>query len=173
VLDPAVGEVVAQLKRRRGGSPELLAFKRGRTWVDVRSEDINAYIREQTGGDFTAKDFRTWSATVLAAVALASSFPQAASRTARVRAVSRAVNEVAHYLGNTPAVCRASYIDPRVFDRYRSGLTVAGALTELGEVGELGEPAHQGPIELAVLDLIEEKRAPAPELDLMTARRAG
>ena len=166
VLDPAVREVVAQLKRRRGG-PDLLAFKRGRAWVDVRSDDINDYIKEQTGGDFTAKDFRTWGATVLAAVAMASSFPQARSKTARARAISRAVQEVAHYLGNTPAVCRASYIDPRVFDRYRSGLTIAGALEQLGEVEELGEPAHQGAIEAAVLDLIEEKRGLAPELDLI------
>jgi DNA topoisomerase I len=166
VLDPPVREVVAQLKRRRGG-PDLLAYKRGRAWVDVRSDDINDYIKEQTGGDFTAKDFRTWTATVLAAVAMASSFPQARSRTARARAISRAVQEVANYLGNTPAVCRASYIDPRVFDRYRSGLTIAGALDQLGEVGEPGEPAHQGPIEEAVLDLIEEKHAPAPELDLI------
>ena len=166
VLDPSVREVVAQLKRRRGG-PDLLAYKQGRAWVDVRSDDINDYIKEQTGGDFTAKDFRTWSATVLAAVAMASSFPQGRSRTARARAISRAVKEVAHYLGNTPAVCRASYIDPRVFDRYRSGLTVAGALDQLGQVGEAGEPAHQGPIEEAVLDLIEEKHGPAPELDLI------
>jgi DNA topoisomerase IB len=164
VLDPEAREVVAALKRRRGGGPELLAYRRGRAWVDVRSEDINAYIKEQTGGDFSAKDYRTWSATVLAAVALASSFSVARSRTARVRAVSRAVKEVAHYLGNTPAVCRASYIDPRVFDRYRSGLTVAGALEQLGQVDEPGEPAHQGAVEVAVLDLIEERRA--PELDL-------
>jgi DNA topoisomerase IB len=167
VLDPAAREVVAQLKRRRGGGPDLLAFKRGRAWVDVRSDDINDYIKEQTGGDFTAKDFRTWSATVLAAVAMGSSFPLARSRTARTRAISRAVKEVAHYLGNTPAVCRASYIDPRVFDRYRSGLTIAGALELLGQVDELGEPAHQGAIEEAVLDLIEEKHGPAPELDLI------
>jgi DNA topoisomerase I len=166
VLDPPVREVVAQLKRRRGG-PDLLAYKQGRAWVDVRSDDINDYIKEQTGGDFTAKDFRTWNATVLAAVAMASSFAQARSRTARARAISRAVKEVAHYLGNTPAVCRASYIDPRVFDRYRSGLTIAGALDWLGQVGEPGEPAHQGPIEVAVLDLIEEKHGPAPELDLI------
>jgi DNA topoisomerase-1 len=167
VLDPAVGEVVAQLKRRRGGGPDLLAYKRGRAWVDVRSDDINDYIKEQTGGDFTANDFRTWSATELAALAMASSFPQARSRTARARAVSRAVKEVAHYLGNTPADCRASYIDPRIFDRYRSGLTVAAALEQLGQVDEPGEPAHQGPIEEAVLDLIEEKHGPAPELDLI------
>ena len=173
VLDPAVSEVVAQLKHRRGGGRELLAYKRGRRWADVRSEDINAYIKEQTGGDFTAKDFRTWSATVLAAVALASSFPQARSRTARTRAISRSVKEVAHYLGNTPAVCRASYIDPRVFDRYRSGLTIADALEWLGQIDELGEPAHQGPIEEAVLELIEEKHGPAPELDLTITQRAG
>jgi DNA topoisomerase I len=166
VLDPPVRKVVAQLKRHRGG-PDLLAYKRGRAWVDVRSDDINDYIKEQTGGDFTAKDFRTWTATVLAAVAMASSFPQARSRTARARAVTRAVKEVALYLGNTPAVCRASYIDPRVFDRYRSGLTIAGALDQLGQAGEAGEPAHQGPIEEAVLDLIEEKHGPAPELDLI------
>jgi DNA topoisomerase-1 len=164
VLDAEAREVVAALLRRRGGGPELLAYRRGRVWVDVRSEDVNAYVKEQTGGDFTAKDYRTWSATVLAAVALATSFPVARSRTARVRAVSRAVKEVAHYLGNTPAVARASYVDPRVFDRYRSGLTVAGALEQLGQASEPGEPAHQGAVEAAVLDLIEEKRA--PELDL-------
>jgi len=116
------------------------------------------------GSEGTAKDFRTWTATVLAAVALASSFPVARSRTARTRAIRRAVDEVAQYLGNTPAVCRASYIDPRVFDRYRSGLTVAGALEQLGQVEALGEPAYQGGVEAAVVDLIEEKRA--PKLDL-------
>jgi DNA topoisomerase I len=164
VVDPRVTEVVAALKRRRGGGSELLAYRSGRRWVDVRSEDINCYIKEQTGGEFTAKDFRTWSATVLAAVALATSFPQARSRTGRKRAISRAVKEVAHYLGNTPAVCRASYIDPRLFDRYRSGLTIAGALEQLGQAGELGGLAHQGAVEAAVLDLIEERRA--PDLDL-------
>ena len=164
VLDPTARELVAALKRRRGGGPELLAYRREGRWVDVRSDDINAYIKELTGGDFTAKDFRTWAATVLAAVALSASFPQACSPTARARAISNAVREVAHYLGNTPAVCRASYIDPRVFDRYRSGLTVAGALERLGDVDEPGEPAHQGAIEAAVLELIEERHA--PDLDL-------
>ncbi len=70
--DPEVAEVVRALKRRRGGGPELLAYKdeRGR-WVDVRSSDINEYLQEALGPDFSAKDFRTWAATVLAAVALA------------------------------------------------------------------------------------------------------
>jgi DNA topoisomerase-1 len=71
VVDPAVAEVVARLKRRRGGGDELLAYKRGRRWADLRSEDINAWLKRATGEDVSAKDFRTWGATVLAAVALA------------------------------------------------------------------------------------------------------
>jgi DNA topoisomerase IB len=154
IVDPEVYELVGALKRRRGGSDELLAYRPTRSWVDVRSGDINAYIKEVTGGDFSAKDFRTWSATVLAAVALAVSGSAPRSKTAQRRAVTRAVNEVAHYLGNTPAVCRASYIDPRLFDRYQHGLTIGGALGQLGEGADLGEPATQGPVEEAVLDLI-------------------
>jgi DNA topoisomerase I len=153
VVDPLVAGVVAQLKARRGGGPELLAYKDGRRWVDVRSEDINEYLKDATGEDISAKDFRTWGATVLAAVALAVSGEVVATKTGRKRAISRAVKEVAHYLGNTPAVARASYIDPRVFDRYRDGRTIGGALTLAAENGDA--PAIQGPIEEAVLDLID------------------
>ena len=94
----------------------------------MRSEDINEYLKEATGGDFSAKDFRTWNATVLAAVALAVSGEAHATKTARKRAETRAIKEVATYLGNTPAVCRASYIDPRVFDAFHAGLTIRPAL---------------------------------------------
>jgi len=152
VVDPLVAEVVARLKARRGGGPELLAYKDGRRWEDVRSEDINEYLKDATGEDVSAKDFRTWGATVLAAVALAVSGEVAETKTGRKRAVSRAVKEVAHYLGNTPAVARASYIDPRVFDRYRDGRTIGGALTLVADNGDA--PAIQGPVEDAVLDLI-------------------
>jgi DNA topoisomerase I len=155
IVDPEVRDVVARLKKRRGGGEELLAYKDGRRWVDLKSADINAYVKEVTGGDFTAKDFRTWNATVLAAVALAVSGPAASkSKTARKRAITRAVKEVAHYLGNTPAVCRASYIDPRVFDRYEDGFTIGGVLTDIGEEGDI-ESLH-GSAEDAVLDLIAE-----------------
>ena len=153
VVDPEVAVVVQTLKRRRSGGDELLAYKRGRRWVDVKSADINAYVKEATGSDFSAKDFRTWGATVLAAVAVAVSGGAAETKTARRRAVVRAVKEVAFYLGNTPAVARASYIDPRVFDRYQDGLTIAGVLEELG--AEPGDTAIQGPVEAAVIDLIE------------------
>jgi DNA topoisomerase I len=161
VVDPEVYDVVEALKRRRGGSPELLAWRRpGRpaAWVDVKSSDINAYIKETTGGDFTAKDFRTWSATVLASVALAVS-TRASTPTARKRAVSRAYQEVAHYLGNTPAVCRSSYVDPRVVDRYREGVTIAPALDALGWTGASdGTTGIHGAVEEAVLDLLDAER---------------
>ena len=158
VVDPDVAEAVAQLKRRRAGGPELLAYKAAGRWSDVRSADINEYLKLVTGGDFTAKDFRTWNATVLAAVALAVSANASRTKTARKRAMSRAVQEVAEYLGNTPAIARSSYIDSRVFDRYASGWTIAGALEDMGLEDEYGGPAFQGPIEGAVLDLLENKR---------------
>ncbi|MGZ4200959.1 MAG: DNA topoisomerase IB [Thermoleophilaceae bacterium] len=161
LLDPDVYKVVERLKRRRGGSDELLAYRAGPRWRDVRSADINAYVKEVTGGDFSAKDFRTWNATVLAAVALAVSGQASGSQTARKRAETRAVKEVAHYLGNTPAVCRASYIDPRVFDRFREGLTIGGVLPQLAD---MSASSLQGPVEEAVLDLIaEDVSSPALE----------
>ena len=83
----------------------------------MRSPDINEYLKEATGDDFSAKDFRTWAATMLAAIALAVSGEVGGhARPAASAPSSRAVKEVSHYLGNTPAVCRASYIDPRVID---------------------------------------------------------
>jgi DNA topoisomerase I len=152
VIDGEVAETIGRLKARSGGGPELLAYKEGRRWVDVRSEDINEYLKATTGEDISAKDFRTWGATVLAAMALAVSGEVAATKTGRKRAITRAVKEVAHYLGNTPAVARASYIDPRVFDRYRDGKTIAHALPMVADDDDA--PAIQGPIEEAVLDLV-------------------
>jgi len=157
VMDERVRTIVQALKRRRGGGGELLAYKTGRRWADVKSADINAYVKEATGGDFSAKDFRTWNATVLAATALAVSGEAHESKTARKRAEVRAIKEVAGYLGNTPAVCRASYIDPRVFDAYHSGLTIRPALERVAMNVEPGElPIHQPALERAVLDLLNE-----------------
>jgi DNA topoisomerase IB len=164
VVDPLATDIVGQLKRRRGGGPELLAYKDGRRWVDLRSPDINAYLKESTGGDFSAKDFRTWSATVLAAVALAVSGPAQGSKTSRNRAITRAVKETAHYLGNTPAVCRASYIDPRIFDAFRAGLVIDRAVLDRALDAEPGElPTHHPAIERAVLDLVDERETEVVE----------
>jgi DNA topoisomerase-1 len=161
IADPAVHDVVGQLKRRRGGGPELLAHRNGRRWVDIRSDDINDYVKQVTARDFSAKDFRTWNATVLAAVALAASESDTATKTARKRTIKAAVKGVAHYLGNTPAVCRASYIDPRVFDRFQSGWTIGPAIEpERGDV-DLSDERVRRRIEAAVLDLIEDQESPA------------
>ena len=173
IVDPEVFEIVQTLKRRRGGGDELLAYKAGRRWTDVRSEDINGYIKAVAHDDFSAKAFRTWNATLLAAVALAVSGPAAdGSKTARKRAITRAVKEVAHYLGNTPAVCRASYIDPRIFDRFDAGLTIGGVLHQLGDEADLA--SIHGPAEEALLDLIAEDESsdhvePVEELEKLAA----
>jgi DNA topoisomerase IB len=155
LVDPAAGKVLRALKARKGGDEELLAFRGRRdTWVDVRSEDINDYIKAGTGGEFTAKDFRTWHATVLAAVALAVSVPALRSERARKRAVARAVTEVSDYLGNTPAVCRRSYVDPRVIDRYGEGRTIVAALDGVGGGAAPEELEDWETIEGAVLELL-------------------
>jgi DNA topoisomerase I len=151
LVDADVADVIRKLKARRGGGRELLAFKRGGRWVDVRSPDINAYLKDLTGLEVSAKDFRTWNATVLVAVALAVSGVARGTKTGRKRAVTRAVKEVSIYLGNTPAVARASYIDPRIFDRFNDGLTIDPAIA----VTRADEPAIQGAVEEAVLDLID------------------
>jgi DNA topoisomerase IB len=124
----------------------------------VTAGNINDYLRDISGGDFTAKDFRTWHATVLAAVGLAVS--QAAdSPTSRKRAVTRVVHEVADYLGNTPAVARASYIDQRVIARCEEGATIASSLADLGQGQEFGDVATKGRAEQAVLALLSPKAA--------------
>jgi DNA topoisomerase I len=128
VGDRQVADVVRALKRRRGGGPELLAFKDQRGhWVDVRSSDINDYLQSALGSEFSAKDFRTWTATILAAVAFAGE-EDADTERQRRSAVVRVVRRVASVLGNTPAVARGSYVDPRVIERYEDGETVGDAL---------------------------------------------
>jgi DNA topoisomerase-1 len=166
VVDPPTADVVAQLKRRRSGGDELLAYRDGREWRDVRSPDINAFIKEATGADHSAKDFRTWNATLLAAVALAVSGAVADTPTGRKRAVARAIKEVSGYLGNTPAVCRASYVDPRVIDAYRGGVIIRPALEEVAANMRPDQlPIHARAVEEAVLDLVTGVGASAPGLE--------
>ncbi|MFC6081968.1 DNA topoisomerase IB [Sphaerisporangium aureirubrum] len=152
ITDPDVCKVVTAL-HREGDQEELLRYKRDGEWVDVRSEDINEYLRETLDFEATAKDFRTWHATVLAAVGLAVSV-RARSPRGRTRAVTRVMREVAEYLGNTPAVARASYVDPRVVAAYERGRTIDRALTRLGEENGDGRLATHGPVERAVLSLL-------------------
>ncbi len=163
IYDPASLEVVRALRRRRSGGSQLLVYRTGRRWHPLRSEEINEYLKQHLGEDFSAKDFRTWNATVLAAVSLASTGREAETKTARKRAVDRCVRAVAELLGNTPAVARRSYIDPRVFDRYQSGWTIAGELEPIDRL-DPADDRIRARVEHAVLDLLaEHTESPALE----------
>jgi DNA topoisomerase-1 len=155
VEDEAVVDVVGRLRRRRGGGDELLAFRQGRSWTDLASVDINGYVKDVVSHDASAKDFRTWHATVLAAVALARAGAPT-SATAEKRLVAGAIKEVAEHMGNTPAVCRSAYVDPRVIDRFHDGTTIRAALAraERRERAEHTPPTADEGVERAVLRLL-------------------
>ncbi|MDK9495889.1 DNA topoisomerase IB [Streptomyces katrae] len=160
LVDEQAHAVVRALLRRRDPGRRLFAYWEHGAWHELHAADLNAYLRDRSGQDVTAKDFRTWYATVLAAVALAVSEGTAdASPAHRNGVVARAVREVSGYLGNTPAVCRASYIHPRVIELYEEGQTVAAALGTLGEDGVFGRPATHGRVERAVLRLLRSGEA--------------
>src|SRR6478735_7705616 len=148
--DPALLDVLDSLRRRRGGSERLLAYQLQRRWRDLDSTAVNTYI----GGlleELTAKDFRTWHATVIAASALAASDEPGDTKRSRQRAIKAAVTEVSEYLGNTPTIARNSYIDPRVIDLYESGTTIDRELV----TKKFRTPAaKQRTLEAAVLDLL-------------------
>jgi DNA topoisomerase-1 len=149
VRDGEVRAVVDALRRRRDENAELFAYKSGGGWCDVRSADVNDYLRETAGLDVTAKDFRTWHATVLMATALAEHAPPPAAVTARRRLVNQAFKEVSDALGNTPAVCRKSYVDPKVVDLFHAGVTLAPPAGR-----RRSDRATVHAVERAVLDLL-------------------
>ncbi|WP_328493409.1 DNA topoisomerase IB [Streptomyces sp. NBC_00414] len=154
IVDAQAYTAVRALLRRGDDDDHLFAYWESRRWHPIDAGDLNAHLRGLAGLDITSKDFRTWHATVLAAVALAVSADVAGtSPSARRRASARAVSEVAGYLGNTPSVCRASYINPRLFELFDEGRTIAPALASLGSVPVAGALATQ-PVEEAVLRLL-------------------
>lgn len=155
ISDPHSVALLRQLSRRRSGPPELLCFRAGRGWCRLGSDGINDYIKAHAGPDFSAKDFRTWNATALAAGRLAyferRPTPRPRSRPRVVRAV---VKEVSEMLGNTPAVARRSYIDPRVLDNYLSGTTIDVDMEHVVTLAEVGERRRRE-VERAVLRMLD------------------
>ena len=123
IRDPEIQRAIEAMRRRRSGPEDLLVFREDGSWRDLRSEDINTYLREKIGEGFSAKDFRTWHGTVLAAVELAREGVPT-SKGGAERSIQAAVKRVAERLGNTPAVARSSYIDPKLLDRFRDGATI-------------------------------------------------
>jgi DNA topoisomerase I len=152
LADNLVRAAVRDLLSRRDSGPELLAYEDSTGWHDINSTEINAYIKGVVGGEVSAKDFRTWHGTVIAEVSLAGAVEKSRSVTARKRAVSSAMKEVSQYLGNTPAVARKSYVDPRVVDLFHEGVTIPPALAATDR--ELHDGTTHGKIERAVLELL-------------------
>lgn len=150
IEDPEVLLALDSLRRRRGGSERLLAYQLERRWRNLDSSAVNTYLNGLLE-DLTAKDFRTWHATVLAAAALAATEEKGDTVASRRRAVKAAVLEVSEYLGNTPTIAKSSYIDPRVIDLYESGTTIDPKLV----AKKYRSPTtKQRAIEAAVLDLL-------------------
>jgi DNA topoisomerase-1 len=123
---------------------------------DVTSDDVNGYIREISGGDFTAKDFRTWAGTVLAYRALKALQPDDGSAAPK-RAVVEAIKHTAERLGNTPAVARGSYVHPAVLEAYMEG-SLGGALIEAAEEQESPPPEAEPDEESEVIALLEQRK---------------
>lgn len=136
-------EALDRRRRRRRADRRLL---------DVSGTDVNEYLRGVSGLDVTAKDFRTWHGTVLAAAALGDAPGPEASKTARKRAVAAAMREVADFLGNTPALARSSYVDPRVVDAYEEGRTIGAAVRRTANEGD--PDARRAALERATLRLV-------------------
>lgn len=148
--DAAVLAALAPMRARRASPGDrLLAYKESGRWHDLRPESVNEYIKDVVRSEASAKDFRTWHATVLAAAVLATE--DASTATARKKAIANAMREVADYLGNTPAVARSSYIDPCLLDWFDEGTTidVASARAHMPRSGRALAPT----LERAVLDL--------------------
>ena len=126
---------------------------------DIKSQDVNDYLREITGEDFTAKDFRTWAGTVLAAVALNAVEPFETQKQAKTN-VKTAINAVSKILGNTPAVCRKCYVHPAVLETYLSGNMIEGLRRKTEQALADNLPDLQS-VEAAVMAFLQNRLATA------------
>ncbi|AEV71091.1 topoisomerase IB [Mycolicibacterium rhodesiae NBB3] len=126
IEDPEVVRSVRALMRRPDRSERLLVCRNGSTWTDLRADDLNGRFKELVGEEYTVKDLRTWHGTVLAAAAFVDADPPE-NKSVIKRVESAVMKEVSEELGNTPAVARRSYVDPRVVEGYEAGLTISAA----------------------------------------------
>ncbi|WP_068158989.1 DNA topoisomerase IB [Rhodococcus phenolicus] len=151
VDDADLATAVRALRRVPSESGRLLVYRDGDTVRELHADDVNARFKELAGDDCSAKDLRTWNATVLAAAAFAEQDPPADDR-ARAHAEAEVMRRVAEELGNTPAVARGSYVDPRVVTAYEQGRTVRAALRRAARTGSDDEA--RGIVERAVIRLL-------------------
>lgn len=157
--------VIAALMRRRNGPEALFVYREGSDRRELGADELNSYLKDALGDAYSAKDFRTWHGTVLAAVACALTDLDGSAadrtRTGTLGAIRNVVIDVADRLGNTPEVCRRSYIDPRVIDAFESSRTIAATVRRHRRAAE-AEPdmmtalARLPTIERAVLAMLDE-----------------
>ncbi|HEX7174551.1 MAG TPA: hypothetical protein VF240_04620 [Pyrinomonadaceae bacterium] len=155
LVDEELATLMRDLKAVGGARLFEYTDEEGRVRA-VRPRDVNEYIKAATSDEFSAKDFRTWGGSLLAAVKLAEARPSEDERESR-RNVVRAVRQVAEHLGNTPAVCRSSYVHPAVFDSYRRGVTIEEFRPRRERRRVLGRQPEYQPEELALLKLLRAK----------------
>jgi DNA topoisomerase-1 len=153
VHDPQLAKIVRRCQDMPG--QDLFEYEEEGEPRDVTSEDVNDYLRMAAGKDYTAKDFRTWAGTVLAAIALRQ-FKGVAKGARAKKNIVTAVEAVAQMLGNTPAVCRKCYIHPEVLNSYLAGQTIETVKQRLTE--KLDKSLSQlKPDEAAVMALLRAR----------------
>ena len=138
IEDDEVVRSVRALWRGRGRTERLLVCRTGSNSTDLHADELNARFKELVGDEYTVKDLRTWHGTVLGAAAFVDTDPPA-NKTVIKRVESAVMKEVAEELGNTPAVARSSYVDPRVVEGYESGLTIAAGVRRASRTRKPGE----------------------------------
>jgi DNA topoisomerase-1 len=157
--DRRVARIVRELKKLPGKADLFQWVEDDGTIVDVRRRHINAYIKEVMGENFSAKDFRTWAGTLIAACVLARLHHEAVEgRTDRRKMLVAAIKETAAQLGNTPAVCKASYVWPSVLRDFEQGKVLKSYYRTLDELVE----ARTYATERALLELLKTGRSALP-----------
>ena len=154
IVDPGVASVIRRLRRVNNVSGQLFSWVENDRVFPLKDRHVNEYIQSAIGTSFTAKDFRTWGGTLVCSMALAV-LGQADTKTERKRRSRRAVESTAEILGNTPTVCRASYICPRLLDDYQDGQPV-DALHKPRKRGNPIARAGHSPEELGLLRFFRE-----------------
>jgi DNA topoisomerase I len=152
VEDPDVARAARSLLRRADRTERFLVCRSASGWVDIHADDLNARFKELVGDEYSVKDLRTWHGTVLAAAAFVDADPPV-SKTVIKRVESAVMKEVAEELGNTPAVARGSYVDPRVVTGYERELTIAAAARRAARISDVDEA--QAVLEKATRTLIQ------------------
>ncbi len=151
IEDPEIVRASKALLRREGSAERFLVCRTVNGWADIHADDLNARFKEMVGRDYSVKDLRTWHGTVLAAEAFVDADPPVSKKVIK-RVESAVMKEVSEGLGNTPAVARASYVDPRVVQGYEQGLTIAKAAKKAERIDDLAEA--QNIVEKATRKLI-------------------